>query len=313
MQCIVRIVAIAIVGQSVNFGRAAEFVVHWTNNASQDVLSTLTSGNVFTTNFKGTNDVQVSLVSGAVPDLYDEFFGAPNPGTNPSWVTDYVGSVLHGTGDGTAGVWRMLEPSRSASQLQFDFVIPLVAGDRLLIADVDNTETYQFEAYKRVGASYASTPVTGWQNQPHSGQTGLAPDSRWPTWSNNFITGSGNALFEPLNVLRIDGTVDRIVFTNQGNPDGTPALQFASTNFGDYNYNGVVDAADFVIWRKSLGTTYTLGDYEVWRAHFGNTVPSGSQFTGVSSVPEPATMWMAYFGFALIATVRLRRTWRENA
>ena len=35
---------------------------------------------------------------------------------------------------------------------------------------------------------------------------------------------------------------------------------------GDYNHNGIVDAADYVVWRKGLGTTYTQADYDVWRA-----------------------------------------------
>ena len=45
---------------------------------------------------------------------------------------------------------------------------------------------------------------------------------------------------------------------------------------GDYNSNGVVDAADYVVWRKGLGTTYTQADYDVWRAHFGQTAGSGA-------------------------------------
>ena len=33
----------------------------------------------------------------------------------------------------------------------------------------------------------------------------------------------------------------------------------------------MVDAADCVVWRNGLGTTYTQGDYSTWRAHFGQT------------------------------------------
>jgi hypothetical protein len=181
-----------------------------------------------------------------------------------------------------------------------------VAGDRLLIADVDNTESYQVEAYRRVGGNFVSTPVTDWLNQPYSGQTGIAPDARWPTWSSSFITGSGNALFEPLNVLTIDGIVDRIVVTSPGGGGGTPAFQFASTNFGDYNHSGIADAADYVVWRKGLGTTYTQVDYAVWRSHFGETIPTGSQFAGESRVPEPGTLWFAFLGIALFGSIRLR-------
>ena len=45
---------------------------------------------------------------------------------------------------------------------------------------------------------------------------------------------------------------------------------------GDYNHNGIVDAADYVVWRNGLGTTYTQADYDVWRTHFGKPPGSGS-------------------------------------
>jgi hypothetical protein len=59
---------------------------------------------------------------------------------------------------------------------------------------------------------------------------------------------------------------------------------------GDYNGDGSVDAADYVVWRHSLGesvTPYTSADgngnglvdeddYSVWRRNFGNTVSPGS-------------------------------------
>jgi hypothetical protein len=58
---------------------------------------------------------------------------------------------------------------------------------------------------------------------------------------------------------------------------------------GDFNHNGTVDAADYVVWRKSLGTFYTQSDYSVWRAHFGQALGSGSgtATSANSSVPEP--------------------------
>lgn len=59
---------------------------------------------------------------------------------------------------------------------------------------------------------------------------------------------------------------------------------------GDYNQNNVVDAADFVLWRKILGTIVpnysgadgdgdgevSVFDYSVWRSHFGGMSSSGS-------------------------------------
>ena len=52
---------------------------------------------------------------------------------------------------------------------------------------------------------------------------------------------------------------------------------------GDYNLNGIVDAADFVVWRKGLGTTYTPDDYNVWRDHFGQTAAAAA----VQPPPRP--------------------------
>jgi hypothetical protein len=52
---------------------------------------------------------------------------------------------------------------------------------------------------------------------------------------------------------------------------------------GDYDGNGVVDAADYVLWRnggplQNEGATFgivTSEDYDVWRANFGKTTASG--------------------------------------
>jgi hypothetical protein len=65
---------------------------------------------------------------------------------------------------------------------------------------------------------------------------------------------------------------------------------------GDYNGNGTVDAADYVVWRDTLGSTTMLGadgdddgdvdqhDYTVWRRTFGNAAAPAQSTT----VPEPA-------------------------
>jgi T5SS/PEP-CTERM-associated repeat protein len=67
---------------------------------------------------------------------------------------------------------------------------------------------------------------------------------------------------------------------------------------GDFNGNGVVDAADFVVWRKGLGTTYTQNDYNVWRANFGQQGGGGSGATVNAAVPEPSTLVLLIFAAA---------------
>jgi hypothetical protein len=48
---------------------------------------------------------------------------------------------------------------------------------------------------------------------------------------------------------------------------------------GDYNHNGTVDAADYVVWRETDGTQ---AGYDLWRAHFGET-------SGVGAVSRAAS------------------------
>lgn len=83
----------------------------------------------------------------------------------------------------------------------------------------------------------------------------------------------------------------------------------------DYNNNGVVDAADYVLWRKGSpaadgnGDTFVdQQDYELWREHFGAIVGGGGAGSGFSgaSVPEPASCVLLVFGLlpALLARRR---------
>ncbi|MEX2306910.1 MAG: PEP-CTERM sorting domain-containing protein [Pirellulales bacterium] len=65
---------------------------------------------------------------------------------------------------------------------------------------------------------------------------------------------------------------------------------------GDYNGDGSVDAADYVVWRKT-GINGQQG-YIDWRDNFGATAGSGggSDAAGQSAVPEPATGLMIVIG-----------------
>ena len=65
---------------------------------------------------------------------------------------------------------------------------------------------------------------------------------------------------------------------------------FSAPLSGDYNNDGVVDTADYVVWRKGLGTNYAQTDYDVWRAHFGQTAGSGTSATVNAAVPEPTAL-----------------------
>jgi hypothetical protein len=71
---------------------------------------------------------------------------------------------------------------------------------------------------------------------------------------------------------------------------------------GDFNANGSVDAADYVVWRHELGTTYTQDDYDLWRANFGQTAVGGAAVSAAASlaqaVPEPTALLLLVMAFA---------------
>jgi hypothetical protein len=86
---------------------------------------------------------------------------------------------------------------------------------------------------------------------------------------------------------------------------------------GDYNDDDIVNAADYVVWRKRLGQTVAAGtsadgdgngvigqpDLEVWRAAFGNTAGgTGSR----AAVPEPATGLLLLLGIGYRISGRRR-------
>lgn len=91
---------------------------------------------------------------------------------------------------------------------------------------------------------------------------------------------------------------------------------------GDFNGDGVVDAADYTVWRDNQGAPDSVlapgstsdgsgfvdaGDYATWRANFGATgAAQGSPPTGGENVPEPSCV--ALFLNAIAgACVTLRR------
>lgn len=56
---------------------------------------------------------------------------------------------------------------------------------------------------------------------------------------------------------------------------------------GDYNDDGVVDAADYTVWRDGLGSDYEMNDYADWKNNFGENSASGN--AAAAAVPEPAS------------------------
>jgi hypothetical protein len=75
---------------------------------------------------------------------------------------------------------------------------------------------------------------------------------------------------------------------------------------GDFNADGTVDAADYVVWRKGDGTLYDQDDYNDWRTNFGRSngdPPAGS----LTAVPEPTTIGALLACIAISGAVLRKR------
>jgi arylsulfatase A-like enzyme len=83
----------------------------------------------------------------------------------------------------------------------------------------------------------------------------------------------------------------------------TNAVTLSVLITGDFNHDGFVNSADYVVWRKNNGSA---ADYNAWRANFGAVLGSGSGVglgsSSGASVPEPTgivllTMAATFLGF----------------
>jgi hypothetical protein len=85
---------------------------------------------------------------------------------------------------------------------------------------------------------------------------------------------------------------------------------------GDYNRDGIVDAADYVVWRKNIGADFLMNrdpnatdsvgqdDYTFWRSHFGNTAGTGSGANANATVPEPTSALLVLVGMLVLISRR---------
>jgi hypothetical protein len=124
---------------------------------------------------------------------------------------------------------------------------------------------------------------------------------------------------------------DPIYATDESQAPGgfpyAPRLWLYLRQPGDFNADGTVDSADYIVWRSSSGQSgvnlpadansdghVDSLDYQAWRANFGNSLGSGlnTSPTFPFGIPEPSTTVMALTTFIAAVTHRRRRQSPRN-
>ena len=97
--------------------------------------------------------------------------------------------------------------------------------------------------------------------------------------------------------------------------NGAIVIADPATLAGDYNHDGAVDAADYTVWRDTLGENVTpgnaadgngdglinAGDYAVFVDNYGSVLNSRIPS---APIPEPTTVLLSTAGLVLLSTLR---------
>jgi hypothetical protein len=157
---------------------------------------------------------------------------------------------------------------------------------------------------------------------------GVTPDYIIPA---NFFNKAGDTLnwasgfdIKTFGAVPTDGIHSLLI------PSGTSAIS-TPTSFvgtGDYNHNKVVDAADYTVWRDTLGQSVTAGsgadgytdgtidsfDFSFWVSKFGTVLP-GAGSGAATAVPEPVSILLLICGIAaacVVSAKSLRHKWTNG-
>lgn len=170
--------------------------------------------------------------------------------------------------------------------------------DPIIYCNVNYATTY-FESDIGVYDLWLAKFTYDLNNPPTSANDGVF--NGWEIWQWSDST----------TVPGISGNVDGDVY------DGTQQQllgELSAKNPGDFNRNGVVDAADYTLYRDTLGSTtdlradgdvslgVTSADLPIWSANFNIVQPTVTIVRPASAVPEPAAVLIALV--ALLVALR---------
>jgi PEP-CTERM motif len=295
---------------------------------------------IFSNDFE--SDTTGFVVGGSLPGLSRVVLPTDSGGPNSSNKSMWLGKLGDGIGKGGADEiitlpLTGLQPGTSYT-VSFDLLIGAswdgaaggygpdswrfaVDGTRLVDTIFSNVQQ-GVDAGAYSPQRYTDTQYTN-PNGPDVPRFSGADASYYevPGYANDYaIYYFGHGAGNPVLSFQSASTSATLEFARYGNTGDSADEYWALDNVvitgatggvipGDYNQNGVVDAADYVVWRDAEGTTNTLPNdliggtigqpqYNQWRTHFGQTAGSGAGASASAAVPEPATLVLLMFAAA---------------
>ena len=291
---------------------AATYVVNATGQAQTAIVSTAAKANTVSVGGGLAGSIELAIQSGASLTTYGETRieagGIISVAGGARLDTQFInieegtltggGEVYVGTGPITSAVRNLsgrVEPGDGIGQLTID-------------GDFSNLEeaTVAFE----LGGD---TAVTGYDQLEVLRYAFLAGTLE-VSLEDGFTPGVGDSFTLITAVEGITGEFDQSLLpagydwsvAYNANSVVLSVAAFSLVLEGDFNTDGIVDMADYVVWRNNLGNGYTLADYQVWKYNFGSTLPQTS--SSIASVPEPTSAVLSLAMVAMLVAASRRKS-----
>jgi len=289
-----------VIAKSIRFENANKYVIAGVGSVSL----TAPSGSASVQVVNGAHEFQTAVSLGSNTDINVaagagnsiSFNNALTLNAKTLNIASGIVNINHSVAAGTGGAGVIV--NAAGATLGTAGATPIAAtftNVGTLDIDLGGTETNQFSAFNITGTATLSGFVSP---ELVNGFTPASGNTFTILTATNLID-SGIALAGPLASsfsLSVVGG-DSLVLT---------AVGLA----GDFNHDNKVDAADYVVWRKGLGTTHVQGDYDVWRSNFGAVgAGSGSGVELGAAVPEPTSL--ALFAAVCSLSIGMRRGFRR--
>lgn len=228
--------------------------------------------------------------------FFDAFFANTHIGMNVTWVNDEWFLQY----DGEVGGWNGAEVG--------------------LAINFGPDGTYADQSFPDIDEANESNPGH-WDLDNYSG-THL----REVFWDYSAYKDDILAMYQAATMNETAGWLEFMLYTNQGAAFNLPVTYYidswrlttpASGVPGDYNNNGVTDAADYALWRDAMeaeatdlvnrnpSNTGMVGepDFDWWRENFGSVLGAGAGSVS-AAVPEPSTLLLAAWAVCLVGLLR---------